>query len=104
VRALGILFLGLLGVCAAEATQAVGALLFLGLVAAPAGAAQRLTTRPFVALFVSAGIAVACVWGGVVGSYLVGSIPPSFAIVALATACYAAAFLLGSPRRRRALA
>jgi len=41
VRALGLLFLALLGVTAAEATQAIGALLLLGLLAAPAGAAQR---------------------------------------------------------------
>ena len=37
----------LLGVVAAEATQAVGALLLLGLLAAPAGAAQRLTANPY---------------------------------------------------------
>ena len=40
----------LVGVCAAEATQAVGALLLVGLIAGPAGAAQRLTTRPWVGL------------------------------------------------------
>jgi zinc/manganese transport system permease protein len=100
VRVLGIAFLALLGVGAAEATQAVGALLFLGLVAAPAGAAQRLTRRPFVALFLSAGIAVLCVWAGVVVSYLVADIPPSFAIVALATACYLGAFAVGVVRTR----
>ena len=50
VRALGLLFLALLGVVAAEATQAIGALLLLGLLAAPAGAAQRLTTRPWLGL------------------------------------------------------
>ena len=40
VRALGVAFLVLVGVCAAEATQAVGALLLVGLIAGPAGAAQ----------------------------------------------------------------
>ena len=44
---LGSVFLVLVGVTAAEATQAVGALLLLGLLAAPAGAAQRLTDRPW---------------------------------------------------------
>ena len=39
---------------AAAATQAVGALLLLGLLAAPAGAAQRLTARPFPALWLAA--------------------------------------------------
>ena len=47
---LGVVFLGLVGACAAEATQAVGALLLLGLVAAPAAAAHRLTSRPYAAL------------------------------------------------------
>ena len=45
VVVLGLGFLALVGACAAEATQAVGALLLLGLLAAPAGTAQRLT-RP----------------------------------------------------------
>jgi zinc/manganese transport system permease protein len=100
VRTLGILFLGLVGVCAAEATQAVGALLLLGLIAAPAGAAQRLTNRPYLALLLSAGIAVACVWGGITASYLLTDIPPTFAIVTLATATYLVAFALSSARRR----
>jgi hypothetical protein len=41
VTALGVLLLALLGAAAAEATQAVGAPLLLGLLAAPAGAAHR---------------------------------------------------------------
>ena len=39
-------FLAIVGVTAAEASQVVGALLILGLLAAPAGAAIRLTSRP----------------------------------------------------------
>jgi zinc/manganese transport system permease protein len=100
VRTLGILFLGLVGVCAAEATQAVGALLLLGLIAAPAGAAQRLTNRPYLALLLSAGIAVGCVWGGITASYLLTDIPPTFAIVTLATAAYLGAFALSIARHR----
>ena len=46
VRALGIGFFVLLAVVAAEATQAVGALLLLGLLAAPGGAARLLTDDP----------------------------------------------------------
>ena len=71
------MFLGLVGVCAAEATQAVGALLLLGLLAAPAGAAQRLTDRPYVAFWLSALIAIGD-WVGVTFSYLVADVPPSF--------------------------
>src|SRR5947209_6106639 len=47
VRLLSLLFLAILGVTAAQATQAVGALLLLGLLAAPAGTAVLLTDRPF---------------------------------------------------------
>ena len=46
VRLLGFGFLVLVGAAAAESTQVVGALLILGLLAAPAGAATRLTARP----------------------------------------------------------
>src|SRR6202171_2218061 len=54
VRALGLVFLVLLGLVAAQASQAVGALLLLGLLAAPAGAAHKLTTSPFRGLLLSA--------------------------------------------------
>ena len=91
VRVLGYIFLGLVGVTAAEATQAVGALLVLGLLAAPAGAAQRLTARPYRAMALSACFAVLSVWIGLTVSYAVGSWPPSFSILAVATAIYAAA-------------
>jgi len=97
VRALGIGFLALVGVAAAEATQAVGALLLIGLISAPAGAAHRLTGRPWIGLALSAGIAVASVWIGLFVSYFFGSIPPSFAIMAAATVAFALTFV---PRRR----
>ena len=64
VRALGIAFLVVLGVVAAEATQAVGALLLLGLLAAPGGAARLLTDRPWHGLALSAAIAVGSTWAG----------------------------------------
>jgi zinc/manganese transport system permease protein len=101
VRVLGIAFLLLVGVCAAEATQAVGALLLLGLIAAPAGAAQRLTDRPYLAFWLSGALAVASLWAGVTISYLIANVPPSFAIMAVATSIYLAAFVLGALRRRR---
>jgi zinc/manganese transport system permease protein len=91
VRILGIGFLVLVGVAAAEATQAVGALLLVGLVAAPAGAAQRLTVRPWRGLALSAALAVFAVWSGLAISYLHGSVPPSFSIMAVATTVYVGA-------------
>ena len=99
VRALGLVFLGLVGACAAEATQAVGALLLLGLLAAPAGAAMRLSARPYRALWLSGAIAVASMWGGLTASYLAPRVPPSFAILSIASGVYALTFL--APARRR---
>jgi zinc/manganese transport system permease protein len=98
VRLLGFVFLALAGAGAAEATQAVGSLLLLGLLAAPAGAAQRLTDRPFGALALSGGLAVGEMWAGLALSYAVPRIPPSFGIMAAATAVYAATFVRGRTR------
>jgi zinc/manganese transport system permease protein len=92
VRGLGIAFLVLVGVCAAEATQAVGALLLVGLFAGPAGAARQLTDRPWVGLVAAAGIAIAAMWTGLVVSYLDGSLPPSFSIMAVIAAAYVLAY------------
>jgi zinc/manganese transport system permease protein len=100
VRALGLGFLAALAVVSAESTQAVGALLLLGLIAAPGGAAQTLTSRPYRALAVSGAIAVGSTWGGLVLSYAIGSLPASTAIIGLAAGAYAAA-VIGSRVRRR---
>jgi zinc/manganese transport system permease protein len=81
-------FLVLLGVVAAEATQAVGALLLLGLLAAPAAAAHRLARSPFVGIALAGTLALLCTWGGLVLAYAVPSLPPSSAIVAIAVAVY----------------
>jgi zinc/manganese transport system permease protein len=104
VRLLGFGFLALVGACAAVATQAVGSLLILGLLAAPAGAAQRLTDRPYRALVLSAALAVAEMWAGLALSYAVPKVPPSFGILAAATAVYAATFATGIRRRSPAMA
>jgi zinc/manganese transport system permease protein len=88
VRVLGAVFLAVVGACAAEATQAVGAMLLLGLLAAPAGTAQRLTARPYLALGLSVALALADIWGGLAISFLVPTLPPSFAILAVATLLY----------------
>ncbi|AJC53022.1 metal ABC transporter permease [Streptomyces sp. 769] len=91
---LGYGFLALAGISAAEATQAVGSLLLLGLLAAPAGAAIRLTDRPYRAIALSAALAVLEMWAGLFASYAAPTVPPSFAIMAAATAVYAATFLI----------
>jgi len=103
VTALGALFLVLVGVDAAEATQAVGALLLLGLLAAPAGAAHRLTASPYRGMALSAALALASVWIGIALSYRIGSLPPSSAIVLVAAGFYALALAAGSRPRARVL-
>lgn len=98
VRVLGTLFLVAVGVDAAQATQAVGALLLLGLLAAPAGAAHRLTANPYRAMALSAAIAVASVWAGIALSYRIQALPPSSAIVLVAGSFYLLSALLGVRR------
>ena len=96
VAFLGYLFLVLVGATAAEAAQAVGALLILGLLAAPAGIAVRLTTSPYRALGLAPIIAVAALWAGLALSYAVPKLPPSFSVIALLTAGYVAALAFRS--------
>jgi zinc/manganese transport system permease protein len=88
-RALGLVFLALLGLDAAEATQAVGALLLLGLLAAPAGAAHRLTANPYRGMALAAGIALLSMWLGIALSYWIPGLPPGSAVILVAVACYA---------------
>jgi zinc/manganese transport system permease protein len=95
VRLLGAVFLGLAGASAAEASQAVGALLLFGLLAAPPAAALRLTSRPWRALALSGLLAVLAVWVGLAVSYAAPRLPPSFTIMTAATLEYGLAMLAG---------
>jgi zinc/manganese transport system permease protein len=100
----GLLGLGILlalAVVTAEGTQAVGALLILGLLSAPAGAAHRLTANPYAGVAISSLIAVAAMWGGLALSYEISSLPPSSAIIGLAAAAYAVAALIARVSARR---
>jgi zinc/manganese transport system permease protein len=100
VRALGLALMALLGAVTAEGTQAIGALLVLGLIAAPAGTAQRLTARPWAGMALSAAVALGATWGGVALAYAVPSLPPSSAIVALLVGAYALAALASRAQAR----
>jgi zinc/manganese transport system permease protein len=91
VRALGFAFLALLGLDAAEATQAVGALLLLGLLAAPAAAALRLTANPYRGMALAALIALAAMWVGLALAYWIPTVPPGSAVILTALAFYVAA-------------
>lgn len=101
VRMLGPLFLAIVGATAGEASQAVGALVLTGLLAAPAAAAHHLTTRPWPALAVAGALAVAAMWLGITLAYTIPTLPPTFTIMAVATAEYALAALIAHRRRRR---
>ena len=98
VRALGLVFLALLGLVSAQATQAVGALLLLGLLAAPAGAARRLTTRPYLGLALSALFSVGSIWIGLTLSYVFPTLPPSSMIIAAAVGVYVLALATTAAR------
>jgi len=93
VRLLGLAFLTILGIVAGQASQAVGALLLLGLLAAPAGAAHRLTADPYRGLLLSTLFALGSVWLGLTLSYLFPTLPPSTMIIAVAVGAYVLAQL-----------
>jgi zinc/manganese transport system permease protein len=99
VRALGLVLLVLLGSVTAEGTQAIGALLVLGLVAGPAGAALALTSRPYLGMALSAALALCAMWVGLALSYVIPSLPPSTAITGLVVAMYGTARLAGALRK-----
>jgi zinc/manganese transport system permease protein len=100
VRALGLAFLALLGLDAAEATQAVGALLLLGLLAAPAGAALRLTANPYRGMALSALIALVAMWLGLALADLIGTVPPGSVVILVAIAFYCGVALWDGARVR----
>jgi zinc/manganese transport system permease protein len=93
-RLLGVGFLALVGLVAAEATQAVGALLLLGLLAAPAAAAHRLTGRPFAGVLLAGLLAVVAMVAGLALAYALPWLPPSTAVIAIAVAIYGASALV----------
>ena len=102
VVAVGVGFLALVGVDAALTTQIIGALLMLGLIAVPAGAAHRLTANPYLALALSSLFAAAALWLGITLAYTIPSLPPSSAIIGVAACFYLAAFTLTARARSTA--
>jgi zinc/manganese transport system permease protein len=101
VRIVGAVFLAVVGVTVAEATQIVGAIVVLGLLAAPAAAAARLTARPWPAFWLAAALAVGSVWSGIVLAYIFPSAPASFTIMAVAAGSYVLAAVLDRVGRYR---
>jgi zinc/manganese transport system permease protein len=103
VRAMTAIFMILVALTVAEAVQAVGALLVFGLMVTPAAIAQNLTSRPYLALALSAILAAAVVWLGLTLAFYI-SYPASFFITALAFLGYLLSLLSGRLRRLTARA
>ncbi len=100
VRLLGPLFLALVGITAAEASQAIGALLLFGLLAAPPAAAQLLTDRPWWGLVLSGLLSVIAVWAGIIVAYAIPKLPVSFDIMSAAALMYLLAGVTNVLNRR----
>jgi zinc/manganese transport system permease protein len=98
VRLLGLGFMILLAVTVAVATLAVGALLVFALLLLPAAIAHAVTTRPYVALALSSGLAVVLTWFGITIGFYSGY-PSSVCISLLAFASYVA--VVGGSRVKR---
>jgi zinc/manganese transport system permease protein len=99
VRVLSVLFLVLLGVAAAEASQITGSLLVFALLVLPAATAQALTTRPAWSAAMAVVIALAVTWGGLAVSYFT-PYPIGFWVTTLAFGLY---LLAHAPRLAAAI-
>jgi zinc/manganese transport system permease protein len=98
VRLVSLLFLLLLGLAAAEASQITGALLVFALLVMPAATAQRLTPRPLLGGAIAVGIGLAITWLGLAVAYY-SPYPIGFWVTTFAFGGYLVAAL--STRRRR---
>ncbi|WP_375491310.1 metal ABC transporter permease [uncultured Jatrophihabitans sp.] len=104
VRVVGAVFLAVVGVAAAEASQAIGALLLFGLLAAPPAAAQLLTDRPWRGMVLAVVLAVVALWIGLLIAYAAPRLPASFDIMTVAALIYLGAAVRARLRRGRQVA
>ncbi len=87
VRFLAIMFLVVLGLAVAEASQITGVLLVFTILVVPPAAAQAITIRPFLSLLLSVAIALLVTWLGLTLAYFYDQ-PVGFYITTLAFATY----------------
>jgi zinc/manganese transport system permease protein len=97
-RLISVLFLMVVALAVAEATQVVGILLVFALMVGPAAAAQRLSGRIGVAIALSVAFAIVETWLGIAAAF-VTDWPPSFWIAALSFVAYGLA--AAATRRNR---
>ena len=89
LRLYGMLFLAIVGLATAMCAQIVGVLLVFSLMVGPAAAAQRLTQRVLPGILLSAALALAEAWIGIVLAFY-SDWPSSFWISALSAVVYLA--------------
>jgi zinc/manganese transport system permease protein len=94
LRAVSILFLGVVGIAAAITVPTVGTLLIFSLMVGPAGAAVHLVHRPCAVLLVSVGLGLVATWTGMVLAYDTGW-PVGCFISAIVALLYLAARVIG---------
>jgi zinc/manganese transport system permease protein len=82
------------------ALPVVGALLIFSLMIGPPAAARSVTSRPRLAIGLSAAIAVGTVWAAIASSY-VTNWPVGFFVGTIGAACYAAGRGWAAVRRTR---
>jgi zinc/manganese transport system permease protein len=108
VKLLSIIFLILLGLAAAEASQITGALLVFALLVLPAATAQTLTPNPALSLVLAVAIGLVVTWAGLIiafySPYPIGFFITTFAFAAyLLALTWQASLRLRLRRRHKAL-
>jgi zinc/manganese transport system permease protein len=87
VRALGVLFLVLLGLAVAATSQITGVLLVFALLLMPAASAQAITARPGLSLALTVAIGLLVVWLGLGIAYF-STYPAGFFVTSISFAIY----------------
>jgi zinc/manganese transport system permease protein len=100
VRALGVVFLVLLGLAVAATSQITGVLLVFALLLMPAASAQTITARPGLSLVLTVAIGLAVVWLGLGIAYF-SIYPAGFFVTSISFAIYVGV-QLGAWARRNA--
>jgi len=101
-RLVSVLFLGLVAICTTQCIQIVGVLLVFTLLVGPAATVQQLTLPVVAGALLSALLAIAEAWAGLVLAFYTDW-PTSFWITALSSSAYLAVrFAVRKPRMRQA--
>ena len=98
-RVLSTLFLVVLGVAVAEASQITGALLVFALLVVPAATAQVLTARPGLSFELATAFGLGITWAGLACAYY-SPYPVGFWTTSIAFATYVAARVYMLPAQR----